>query len=205
MNLFIKLKGILRPKSARRTLATGKIFGPRANKQFDIAFWVFWTWLGAVGHSDSLIFKPRWLCVNTLYVDANARPQGHRHLLARLPGIFCCGKALGLGTHFGAKAGGSRRDGNGSNWYLHNNFHVWESGTANAWPQGHRHLYSRPRPFSVVQKPWGWAHISVQKPWVPWGDGNQSNWHLHKVRKRCKYQWYRGAALMILTLLTLGF
>ena len=40
------------------------------------------------------------------YVDANARPQGHRHLLARPPGIFCCAKTLGLGTHFGAKAPG---------------------------------------------------------------------------------------------------
>ena len=46
------------------------------------------------------------MTVLTLYVDANARPQGHRHLLARPPGIFCCAKALGLGTHFGAKAPG---------------------------------------------------------------------------------------------------
>ena len=44
------------------------------------------------------------MTVLTLYVDANARPQGHRHLLARPLGIFCCAKALGLGTHFGAKA-----------------------------------------------------------------------------------------------------
>ena len=28
-----------------------------------------------------------------------------------------------------------------------------------------------PRTFSVVQKPWGWAHISVQKPRVPGGEG----------------------------------
>ena len=46
------------------------------------------------------------MTVLTLYVDANAQPQGHRHLLARPPGIFCCAKALGLGTHFGAKAPG---------------------------------------------------------------------------------------------------
>ena len=26
-----------------------------------------------------------------------------------------------------------------------------------------------PRAFSVVQKPWGWAHISVQKPRGPGG------------------------------------
>ena len=38
MHLSLRLKGILRPKSVRRTLVTGQIFGPRANKQFDIAF-----------------------------------------------------------------------------------------------------------------------------------------------------------------------
>ena len=38
MRLSIKLKGILRPKSVRKTLVTGQIFVPRANKQFDIAF-----------------------------------------------------------------------------------------------------------------------------------------------------------------------
>ena len=48
--------------------------------------------------------------------DANARPQGHRDLLARPPGIFCFAKALGLGTHFGAKAPGCPGgDGNRSN------------------------------------------------------------------------------------------
>ena len=30
--------GILRPKSVRRTLVIGLIYGPRANKQFGIAF-----------------------------------------------------------------------------------------------------------------------------------------------------------------------
>ena len=44
--------------------------------------------------------------LTNLHVDANARPQGHCHLFARPPGIFCCAKALGLGTHFGAKAPG---------------------------------------------------------------------------------------------------
>ena len=43
MYLSIKLSkmnfgGILRPKSVRRTLVTGLIYGPRANKQFDMAF-----------------------------------------------------------------------------------------------------------------------------------------------------------------------
>ena len=42
MYLSIKLSknfaGILRPKSVRRTLVTGLIYGPRANKQFDHAF-----------------------------------------------------------------------------------------------------------------------------------------------------------------------
>ena len=51
--------GILWPKSVRRTLVIGLIYGPRANKQFDTAFCVFWTLSGPVGHSYSLIFKPR--------------------------------------------------------------------------------------------------------------------------------------------------
>ena len=38
MHLSIKLRGILRPKSVRKTLVMGLIYGPRANKQFDIAF-----------------------------------------------------------------------------------------------------------------------------------------------------------------------
>ena len=50
---------ILRPKFVRRTLVIGLIYGPRANKQFDIAFLVFWTLPGPIGHSNSLIFKPR--------------------------------------------------------------------------------------------------------------------------------------------------
>ena len=42
-HLSIKLSkknfgGILRPKSVRRTLVTGLIYGLRANKQFDIVF-----------------------------------------------------------------------------------------------------------------------------------------------------------------------
>ena len=44
MRLSIKFKGILRPKSVRKTLVTGQTFVPRANKQFDIAFRVFWSW-----------------------------------------------------------------------------------------------------------------------------------------------------------------
>ena len=39
-------------------------------------------------------------------VGTNARPQGRHPLLARPPGIFCCAKAPGLGTHFGGKAPG---------------------------------------------------------------------------------------------------
>ena len=46
--------GILRPKSVRRTLGLGLIYGPRADKQFDIAFCVFWTLPGPVGHSYNL-------------------------------------------------------------------------------------------------------------------------------------------------------
>ena len=37
----------------------GLIYGPRANKQFDTALCVFLTLPGPVGHSYSLIFKPR--------------------------------------------------------------------------------------------------------------------------------------------------
>ena len=37
-HLSMKLRGILRPKSVRRTLIMGLMYGPRANKQFDIAF-----------------------------------------------------------------------------------------------------------------------------------------------------------------------
>ena len=62
--LFIKFskknfRGILRPKPVRRTLIIGLIYGPRANKQFDIAFCVFWALPGPLRQSDSLIFKPR--------------------------------------------------------------------------------------------------------------------------------------------------
>ena len=28
-----------------------------------------------------------------------------------------------------------------------------------------------PRAFSIVQKPWDWAHILVQKPWSAQGGG----------------------------------
>ena len=64
MHLSIKLSkknfgGILSPKSVRRTLVIGLIYGLRANKQFDIAFGVFWTLPGSIGHSDILIFRPR--------------------------------------------------------------------------------------------------------------------------------------------------
>ena len=38
MQLSIKLRGILRPKFVRKTFVMGLIYGPRANKQFDIAF-----------------------------------------------------------------------------------------------------------------------------------------------------------------------
>ena len=37
-HLSVKLRGILRPKSVRRTLVIELIYGPRANKQFNIAF-----------------------------------------------------------------------------------------------------------------------------------------------------------------------
>ena len=37
-----------------------------------------------------------------------------------------------------------------------------------------------PGAFSVVQKPWGWAHILVQKPQgAREGNGNRLYWYLH--------------------------
>ena len=38
IHLSIKLRGILRLKSVRRTLVIGLIYGPITNKPFDIAF-----------------------------------------------------------------------------------------------------------------------------------------------------------------------
>ena len=38
MHLSVNLRGILRPKSVMITLFIGLIYGPRANKLFDIAF-----------------------------------------------------------------------------------------------------------------------------------------------------------------------
>ena len=35
--------------------------------------------------------------------------------------------------------------------------------------------WADPLAFSVVQKPWGWAHILVQKRLGARGDGNRSN------------------------------
>ena len=37
-HLSVKHRGILRPKSVRRTLVVGLIYGPKAIKQSDIAF-----------------------------------------------------------------------------------------------------------------------------------------------------------------------
>ena len=45
---------ILRPESVRRKLITWLIYGPRANKQFNIA--LFWTLSDHLRHSDSLNF-----------------------------------------------------------------------------------------------------------------------------------------------------
>ena len=63
-HLSIKLSkknfgGILRPKSVRRALVIGLIYGLRAIKQFDKVFRVFWTLAGPIGHSDSLICESR--------------------------------------------------------------------------------------------------------------------------------------------------
>ena len=51
--------------------------------------------------------------VNTLYVDANARPQGHRHLLVRSSAFSVVQKPWGWAHIFGAKAPGTRGGGRG--------------------------------------------------------------------------------------------
>ena len=102
-----------------RPVVVGPINRPTAHEQFDMVYRVLWTFPGPLQHSNSLIFKAE-VIVLTIFVsesfDAKARPRGHCHLKARPPGMFCCAKALGLGTHFGAKAPGyPGGDGNQSN------------------------------------------------------------------------------------------
>ena len=49
-----------------------------------------------------------------------------------------------------------------------------------------------PPAFSVVQKPWDWAHILVQKPRGARGDDNLSNWYLHNTwvtNESCNQNW----------------
>ena len=64
-------------------------------------------------------------CVNNFHVwkpvDANIRPQGHRHLLTRPPRHFLLRKSPGAGHNFWCKSPGvsGGADGNWSNWYLH--------------------------------------------------------------------------------------
>ena len=55
-----------------------------------------------------------------------------------------------------------------------------------------------PRAFSVLQKPWGWAHISVQKPRGARGDGNRSNWYLHYCSplSRSNYIFFTAQPMM---------
>ena len=102
----MKFRGILRPKSVRRTLVVGLIYGPRANKQFDIAFWVFWTWPGPIGHSDSLIFKPRWLCQQSS-CWCKCPAQGTLSFIGPAPGHFLLCKNPGAGHTFRCRAGAS--------------------------------------------------------------------------------------------------
>ena len=120
MHLSIKLRGILRPKSVRRTFVMRLIYGPRANKQFDIAFWVFWTWPGPVGHSDSLIFKPRWLCWHSLCWCKCSAP-GTSSFTVSTPEHFLLYKSPGVGNILWCKSLGvpGGVGVNRSNWYLH--------------------------------------------------------------------------------------
>ena len=78
------------------------------------------TWSSGVGQAlwgtQTASFLSTNDYINNLHVDANARPQGHLTFIGPAPGIFCCAKARGLGTHFGAKAPGCPGgDGNRSN------------------------------------------------------------------------------------------
>ena len=98
----MKHRGILRPKSVRRKLVIGLAYGPRANKQFDIAFWVFWTWPGPIGHSDSLKFLSPDDCVNNLHVDAMPSPMTSS-FIGLAPGHFLLCKSPGAGHTFQCK------------------------------------------------------------------------------------------------------
>ena len=100
-----KLRGILRPKSARRTLVIGLIYRPRASKQFDIAFWVFWTWPGPVGHSDILIFKPWWLYQHSLWW-CKCPATGTPSFIGLAPRHFLLCKSPGAGHTFWCKSPG---------------------------------------------------------------------------------------------------
>ena len=92
MHLSMKLskknfRGILRPKSVSRTLVIGLIYGPRANKQFDIAFGVIWTLPYAlIGNSDSLIFKPKRLLTIFMFESWLMQMPGPRDIMIYWPG-----------------------------------------------------------------------------------------------------------------------
>ena len=93
----------------RRTLVIGPVYRPRANKQFDIAFCVFWTLPGPLRHSYSLILSPDGCVKNFMFESLLMRMPGPRDIVIYMTypaGIFYCAKDLGLGTHFNAKAPG---------------------------------------------------------------------------------------------------
>ena len=83
------------------------MYGSRANKQFDIAFCVFWTLPGPIGHSDILFLGPDKTVLTIFMFESQLiQMPGPRDIVIYWPGHWA---------------------------------------------------------FPVVQKPRGWAHMSVEK------------------------------------------
>ena len=101
---------ILRPKPVRRPLVTGLSYGPRANKQFDMAYWVFWALPGSSGHSDSLIFKTWLLTVSKFESQLMQTPApGSSSFIGPAPGHLLLCKSPGAGHTFPYKSPGVPR------------------------------------------------------------------------------------------------
>ena len=119
---ILKELRILRPKSVRGTLVI------RANKEFDIAFWVFWTFPGSLWDSVRWIFKPRWLLTIFRFESQLMQMPSPKDIVIYRPGPgnFQLCKNPGTGHIFRCKSPGMpERNGNQSNWYLHNICRLW--------------------------------------------------------------------------------
>ena len=95
-HLSIKLRGILRPKSVRRTLVMGLIYGPRANKQFD-------------GQALEALRQLNFYAQMTvLTIFMLMQMPGPRDIVIYWPGLraFSVVQKPGAGHTFGAKAPG---------------------------------------------------------------------------------------------------